>query len=335
MRKTVVKVSSRGNLYLDWEPMPRVPDEYLKCVVYLYPDIATADAGGRVGGTGFLVGIKEGQTNFYYIVTNKHVIDDGNSTVRFNTISEKHEAYDYDERNWFKSANSDVAIYPMMEPIPKNIFLHAVEVGQFLTKETMARLDIGIGSEVFFAGRFINAEGKEKNRPSLRFGTIAQTQTDIIDGVESFLVEARSIPGYSGSPVFTYTTAGAPMNVVSSGLRTKSFGPFLFGIDWSHILDYVDAKDERGNKLAFKIRNNSGMMGVIPAWHLLDLLYRKDVLEMRDNDPRKQRASSPDQASTDAASRDAASNASEANPNAREDFTSLLNAAARKQKQGG
>ena len=27
-RRTVVKTSSKGRLYLDWEPMPRVPDEY-------------------------------------------------------------------------------------------------------------------------------------------------------------------------------------------------------------------------------------------------------------------------------------------------------------------
>ena len=33
--RTQVKISSRGRPYLDWEPMPRVPDEYLECIVYL------------------------------------------------------------------------------------------------------------------------------------------------------------------------------------------------------------------------------------------------------------------------------------------------------------
>jgi hypothetical protein len=41
---------------------------------------------------------------------------------------------------------------------------------------------------------------------------IAQINTDVIDGQESFLVEARSIPGFSGSPVFV---AGTPRSIVS------------------------------------------------------------------------------------------------------------------------
>lgn len=329
-RRTVVKTSSRGNLYLDWEPMPRVPDEFLECVVYLYPSIPAAEAGERVGGTGFIVRVDERGTDFYYVITNKHVIEKGNCTVRFNNTARAHEAYEYDERNWIKARNADLAMYLIPDPDPTRLDLRPVTVGQFITREKIARLDIGIGDEVFFAGRFINAEGTDRNRPSLRFGTIAQVATDVIDGEESFLVEGRSIPGYSGSPVFVYTLAGTPRSVVSSGLPTQGYGPFLLGVDWSHIYDYVDAKDDRGNALQFKIRSNSGMMGVIPVWKLQELLYRQDVLNMRDRLPKKQRAANPD-----AASRDSASPAQDddANPNHLADFTRLVDVAARKRPQ--
>ncbi len=301
--RTVVKTSSRGRLYLDWEPMPRVPDEFLECVVYLYPSIPAAETGEKVGGTGFIVRVDD-HGEFYYVVTNKHIIDRGNCTVRFNNTSRTHEAYEFDEANWIKARNADLAIYLIPGPDPRQLDFRPIEVGQFITREKIAQLDIGIGDEVFFAGRFINAEGKDRNRPSLRFGTIAQVSTDVIDGEESFLVEARSIPGYSGSPVFVFTLAGTPRSVLSSGLSAQGYGPYLLGVDWSHINDYVDAQDDQGNKLHFKIRSNSGMMGVVPVWKLLELLYRQDVIDMRDKLPRKHRAATPDAISSDAASRD-------------------------------
>jgi Trypsin-like peptidase domain len=277
--------------------MPRVPDEYLECVVYLYPSIPAAHAGEKVGGTGFMVRIDQGEHDFYYIVTNKHVIEQGNTTVRFNTTAGIHEAFDFDERNWIKSSNADLAIYPLVDPDPNRIWFRPIVYDQFLTVETMKQLDIGIGDEVFFAGRFINAEGKKKNRPSLRFGTIAQIHTDIIDGEESFLVEARSIPGYSGSPVFAYTMAGTPRSIVTPSLPTKGYGPFLLGVDWAHINDYADAKDDHGNTLPFRIRSNSGMMGVVPFWKLSELLFRHDVHNMRQRIPKAKGVATRDVAS--------------------------------------
>jgi hypothetical protein len=312
--------------------MPRVPDEYLECIVYLYPSIPAADAGEKVGGTGFIVAV-ESETDsgaaFFYVVTNKHVIEGGNTTVRFNKPSQVHEAFEYDERNWFKAKNADLAVYLLPNLNPKQIWLRPITTHQFITREIIEKLDIGIGDEVFFAGRFINAEGKDKNRPSLRFGTIAQVSTDVIDGEESLLVEARSIPGYSGSPVFVYCMVGAPRSVLAHTVAQRGLGPFLLGVDWSHINDYVDARDDRGNNLSFKIRSNSGMMGVVPIWKLEDLLSRPDVKKQRINAPHLLRAATPDVAGG-AASRDSALPSSDANPNHLEDFTRLVGVAAKK-----
>jgi hypothetical protein len=261
--------------------MPRVPDEYLNCIVYLYPSIPAAETGERAGGTGFIVGIPNdfdsNSLPFFYVVTNKHVVDAGNTTVRFNTRQGTHEAFEYDERNWVRAANADLAIYLLSEANPQRHTAQAITSGQFLTHDKMAKLAIGIGDEVFFAGRFVNAEGRKQNRPTLRFGTIAQMSTDTIDGEESFLVEARSIPGYSGSPVFVYILGNVPRHLISTEIRETGLGPYLLGVDWCHINEYVDARDDRGNALPFKVRSNSGMMGVVPFWKLEQLLYSNEA----------------------------------------------------------
>ena len=265
--------------------MPRVPDDYLKCVVYLYPSIPAAEAGERLGGIGFILDVDaphDPSIHFFYVVTNKHVADSGNTTVRFNTLDGRHEAQEYDEANWFKSTDADLAIYPLPLLEPEHFDFRAISVWQFITKEMIRKYNIGIGDEVFFAGRFYNAEGVDKNRPSLRFGTIAQVSTDVIDGEESFLVEARSIPGYSGSPVFQFTVVGVT-NFMIETTPTKGMGPYLLGVDWSHINEYVDAKNDRGEILPFKIRSNSGMMGVVPVWKLQELLLRGDVRKNRES----------------------------------------------------
>jgi hypothetical protein len=65
--------------------MPRIDDDLLDCVVYLYGSKAEADAGINIGGSGFLVsyassrGIKAG--GFMYAITNRHIIREKCATV--------------------------------------------------------------------------------------------------------------------------------------------------------------------------------------------------------------------------------------------------------------
>lgn len=72
--------------------MPRVPDQYLDSVVYLYPSVEAAEAGEDQGACGFTVRVrlKVQWGNYYpyevYVVTNRHVIDHGNRCVRANTL---------------------------------------------------------------------------------------------------------------------------------------------------------------------------------------------------------------------------------------------------------
>ena len=84
--------------------VPRINDSFLDCVLYLYPSYKDADEGTGIGGTGFITvvpteGLKQ---NFYfpYVVTNKHVIENGNTVIRMTTRDGKKHIIETDERDW-------------------------------------------------------------------------------------------------------------------------------------------------------------------------------------------------------------------------------------------
>jgi hypothetical protein len=92
----------------------------------------------------------------------------------------------------------DVAALPLAMDFSE-IKYHPVDLRMFLTPELVESEDIGIGDETFMVGRFINHEGKQRNAPAIRFGSIAmmaeeKMTTDFGTEQESFLVEIRSLP---------------------------------------------------------------------------------------------------------------------------------------------
>jgi hypothetical protein len=101
----------------------------------------------------------------------------------------------------------DVAVCP--SGIPRELFdiLHLPLFGpDVLTGETIAERDIGIGDEVYVAGMFVGRLGETRNLPVLRSGTIAAMPDEKIKTAygyhDAYLIEARSVDGLSGSPVF-------------------------------------------------------------------------------------------------------------------------------------
>ena len=248
--------------------MPRIPDSALESVVYLYPSEADAEDGVQIGGTGFLVVIpipyvQPAFAHLHCVVTNAHVIDHGSMVVRLNTTDGAKTTIALDGAEWFRHPDGDdIAICPIgMDP--KFHKFKSMHPNMFLTKEIMAMFDVGPGDEVFIVGRFINREGKQKNIPSVRFGNIAQMPGEplILDGKEQecFLIEGRSIPGFSGSPVFIQIVPEAPefpefpanlkqYEPKPSTNRPKmshKAGPFLMGIDFCHLFN-KDPRCERG-----------------------------------------------------------------------------------------
>jgi hypothetical protein len=279
----VARVSPRGTVYWALEhSLPRLPDDYIDCCVYLYPSAADAEAGSKIGGSGFLFGVATKDlpnAHFLYAVSNRHVIEGGSTVVRLNTRDGKTDIIELTELDWINHPSGDdlaIAALPPLADLHKFSFL---DDGHLLSKELVDQYNVGPGDDVFVAGRFVNQEGKQQNTPSVRFGNLAQMPPMPVSqrrgaGVfeqESFIVEARSIGGFSGAPVF--------LALSSHFIRPNRPNPgelnrvFLMGIDWGYINDWDTVNDEVGRPLQnLRVRTNTGMMAVVPAWKLKEMV---------------------------------------------------------------
>jgi hypothetical protein len=120
----------------------------------------------------------------------------------------------------------------------------------------------------------------------------------------------KSIPGYSGSPVFVHINPTLPrppkwMTMIL-GYNHAQHGPWLLGIDWSHLRNFHRVLQE--NQITEKspaewAEVNTGMAGVIPAWRIKELLdlqeFQMQRKEQDDLISRAPRAGSPSEDSVE------------------------------------
>lgn len=285
--------------------MPNIDPGYLNCSIYLYPNEKAAKDGAKAGGSGFLIAIPYQQIiageqrSHIYAVTNSHVISktEGDSPViRFNRHDGKTETIPYSYEDWidfgehddlavrridanFVPAISWLAFFPWSCVMPDEVFNRSIPA------------EIDIGAEVVMFGRFIAHDGKQRNLPVVRFGNISALPIEPIPypnvkGMKkrpeqlSFLVEARSNPGTSGSPVFT-------TKVREDGYVDPRR---LLGIVWGYstVNSPILRKKTREEVANMVAADNSGMALVIPAWKLAIYLYRKDLQIERDEIERQE-----------------------------------------------
>ena len=326
----------------NWEPPTvRLSDETLESVFYLYPSEQSARNGEKAGGSGFFILIpfeREGvKRNHLYMATNRHVIDGGALTARINDGPDSFVIFDTDDRAWFRHPDGhDLALILVDFSITFTCKGLSLGLNNDLRK-TIAEHDLGIGDEVFTVGRFVNHEGKQRNNPVVRFGNVAQMPLEPIrqdDGYmqESFLVECKSIAGYSGSPVFAFIKPFSPRPKTAQ-ITSKAFGPWLLGVTWGHITEWKPVCDSKGRPLANPaqiVAMNSGMMGVVPAWRLMEMFNHQKTKQKRLDAETRIIGDGPPVSSSDAAIEPAKKAArGNDNPSHREDFTSLLSAAAK------
>ena len=277
--------------------MPRIPERFLNCAVYLYPSEVEARAGVRSGGSGFICSIPSAIDKNHahiYVVTNSHVIEAGSTIIRINTREGTTDILSTEKSSWFHHpAGDDLAVCSVNLPLEKYNYSYISRI-MFLDKGIIDQYNIGPGDDVFLVGRFVNHEGKQRNLPSVRFGNIAMMpwepiKQDRLGGFlqESFMVELRSIGGTSGSPVFIYFSPLRPI-MTTRPAKDRRAG-FLLGILWGHILTEERIRDSDGEKMreGWKVRANSGMAGVVPAWKLDELLNIGELVELREEDEKR------------------------------------------------
>jgi hypothetical protein len=333
----------------------RISDTILDTVIYLYPSVDDAVAGRDVGASGFLVGVPSTVSEervYLYAVTNRHAvrksIREGNAPViRLNTKDGGKDVLPTTEDDWAFHQDEDDVVCLLKFASPEKYKFNFIPVRIFLTAEEAEVHHIGPGDEVIMAGRFITHEGRQRNTPTARFGNISMLPWEPIpqsnSGIaqESFLVETRSLGGFSGSPVFVRIPSGMK-RVYREGVRHTGEGGFwLLGVDWGHLPVYEKVKEKnRRDDIpeGWVVESNSGQMAVVPAWRLRDLLDQEELAVVRmksDELLRKQQESSPVvlDMRTEAAQEHDEESSQRSEPFSQDDFFRDLKTVARKQNQ--
>jgi len=284
--------------------MPRIPDELVDCIVYLYPTIEEAKRGATrqepgFGGTGFLISLPledDPQVSVNYVVTNSHVVGSpGESRVlRVNAVGGGSEIGPTNQEDWIHHPDGDDVAVAMIGLSPQHFNVRTLAWSSWAA--TTAQLDqwrVGPGDDVIFIGRFRWQEGRGRNLPTTRTGTIARMPLG--EGVshprgfnqESFLIEARSISGYSGSPVFLFIPPFSWRGELANQNLDSRFHLSLIGIDWGYLPDHVPVieKDlETPVPENTWVAQNSGIMMVVPVWRIDQFLKEDERLKTQRRD---------------------------------------------------
>lgn len=259
-----------------------INSETLETILYIYSSKNEAYLGKSAGGTAFLVGIPSvnlPDVTYLYIITNTHVVQKAGitPTIRFNKTNGETYAKSTNASDWIYFPGNDLACAPISGNLNK-LKYRALNISMFLTKELAIQNSVGIGDEIFVCGKFFDEYGKQYNNPISRFGKIAlypsiQIKHQHCISQETIIVDAFSIGGLSGSPVFLHIpyTPGRPGQDKNPNEKN-----YLLGINYGHI-PIPDFSNSEKNEM------NSGFMCVIPAWIIHDMLFQPSLVIQRDS----------------------------------------------------
>ena len=252
-------------------------------------------------GTAFLVGMRSETTNyrgFIYLVTARHVarVLEGQAfAIRANTIDGESIIIDGVGAHWtYHPTDDSVDVAVSQWGVPPNIEFKRIDIDTFATDEIIRQKSIGAGDEVFITGLFAFVTGKRRNLPIVRMGNVAlfpseKVRVKIDDKwtwSEVYLIEARSIGGISGSPVFVRETVEVGRGAF-----------YLLGLVHGHWEIPAEQKNDLANLEDRLV--NMGIAIVVPAKKIMEVLnqpkLREERLRIDEEDLRKgQPAPTPD-----------------------------------------
>jgi hypothetical protein len=321
------------------EALTMYVDEMVRqCVLFLG---SRDDKSGRFipRATAFVVSIMEADVGFRYVVTAEHSISwfrqkNWDLYVRSNLKDGGVSEDNWTKGHWYfhpDAGSTDVAVAPIdFKPWEefKQIVLRSPppDRGIPATAEIMRANKIGLGDEVFIVGLFRSHYGQQRNIPIIRVGNIAMLKGEPVFAyycghTDAYLIEARSIGGLSGSPVFVHTPVAHELNVTQFRLLGLMHGHF--DVQNLHEDTVAEAEGVAGI--------NSGVGVVIPVEKILETLDQPELVEMRKKAGealRKSRGATADFGEDDSTPPPS----TDANPTHREDFTRLVGEAARKRE---
>jgi len=192
----------------------------------------------------------------------------------------------------------DVAVMPYLPPI-KVLDIKAIDpTDWFISQDVIKRRDVGLGDAVYVVGLFSKMVGRTKNIPIVRTGFIASMPDEKVPNIkignwrgpaEAYLIESRSIHGWSGSPIFVRPTLHVPFRMDGEQDQMAFYGmsgkPYLLGLVNGHwelppgTENDVHIKSPHPNDEREQV--NMGLTVVIPAHKILEVLCHPKLVEMR------------------------------------------------------
>jgi hypothetical protein len=294
----------------------RVDDRVRKTVVF----IGLAHGPSFVAyGTGFIGVTFIGDHGFQTLVTARHVIDGikGDRVhIRLNTLAGSAQIIETWKADWIPHENKriDVAVCPSGIPREQFDYLHVPLFGpSILTEDVIRERDVGIGDEVFIAGMFVSRLGETKNIPILRSGTIAAMPEEKIETAygyhDAYLIEARSIDGLSGSPVFVQMPHWRMMDgqpKFQHGQAQYMLGMLLGHGQVGNPGDTIEilqpgARRPASRKIEVAVPLNTGIGIVLPISHIIEAVEQPAIHQRREESLRKRdpnRTFAPDSAAS-------------------------------------
>jgi hypothetical protein len=326
----------------------RLPDDILKSVVFIG---LKADGKFVPKATGFIVTARDRDFTFFYLVTAEHVISHlsagGNAIyVRVNTTNGGATDFEMPFNMWrfhpdtAKQTDIAVTFFDARNPKAEYDFkVIPLERGpQFwgATKEVITGSYIGPGDEIAIIGLFRSHHGADRNIPIVRIGNIASMSnepvyTEYCGYTDAYLIEARSISGLSGSPVFVVR---GPLGEIPNNMDPARFSArryFLLGLMHGHF-DVKNLREDMADAGAKGGGINTGIGVVIPCEKILEAIDQPEFVELRTmmiEKKRKEAGAKPDVISDDQPDLQS----TDENPKHREDFMRLQSVAARKQQR--
>jgi hypothetical protein len=284
------------------------PNELLKCVTFIgYKD----QCGERhLAGSGFWVTRPdphdvEHTHRLAYFVTAAHVIDkvkqssaDQRVWLRANTRDGGQTWYETPEICWkHHPTDSTVDLAVLKIGIHETLDHVAWPLEFSVIKDSLDTAETGdrrveLGDELCIAGLFYPHKGEKRNIPLVRIGNVSALRNEPVsnkDGVpmDVYLVEAHSMGGLSGSPVFVDIATAKRALPPSSGYMAGAYLPTsllrfkLFGLIHGHFGNDAEL-DEIADDGKRKLPINLGIAMVIPAEKISEVLAQFDKEEEKE-----------------------------------------------------
>jgi len=251
-------------------------------------------ADAQAVGTAFALSAPLGDTGEVatFLVTALHLVvkaesksDDGCLYMRLNTSTGGYRFVKVERDAWVVPDQSEltVDVTACSWNGGGQFSLRRVGANQCATSDVIATERIGVGTDVFLTGLFVNHHGRQRNVPIVRVGNIAamprEPVTTKLGLMDAYLVEARSVGGLSGSPVFVNLGTVGPDGDHNLGPRAPGSQIwYLMGVmhgHWDAQIDDVVVDDGISTEYV-----NMGIAIVTPITKVLDLLA-KDPLNER------------------------------------------------------